>query len=98
MASHKESAWKEVEDDYMIDGTAIQVTPRFLAYLIYFIRYEVLLPEAFKSAKSKKPLTGVPKVEVEVARLIVDINAAIADCTMEQYMENGNKVLPFKDA
>ena len=82
----------------MVDGTAIQVTPRFLAYLIYSIRYKVLLPDALKSAKSKKPLASVPKVEVKVARLIADINAAIADCAMAQYMENDNKVLPFKDA
>ena len=98
MASHKESAWKKVADDYMVDGTAIQVTPRFLACLIYSIRYKVLLPDTFKSAKSKKPLASVPKVEVKVARLIADINAAIADCAMAQYMENDNKVLPFKDA
>ena len=56
MAGHKDSVWKEVMDQYMIDGTAIKVTPRFLAYLIYFLRYEVLLPEAAKKSAKKKPL------------------------------------------
>jgi len=37
MASHKEAVWTEVRDEYMIDDTAIKVTPRFLAYLIYVL-------------------------------------------------------------
>ena len=96
MASHKEAVWTEVRDEYMIDDTAIKVTPRFLAFLIYFVRYEVMLPLAAKSAKKKPPT--VPKVDAEVAKLLTSINAAIASCTMEEYMEAGNKVLPFKDA
>ena len=96
MASHKETVWTEVKDKYMIDDTAIMVTPRFLAYLIYFVRYEVLLPLAAKSAKKKPPT--VPKVDAEVAKLLTSINAAIASCTMEEYMVKGNKVLPFKAA